>query len=138
MTDEQIPAIEGEVADQSGRVPLSGTAGDRLRSFIERIERLTDEIKDIQADRREVKKECKNDGFDMDLVSEVLRRRAMDPAKRQKLDDLMPMYQAAIGDWSVGMVDGGDLGQPALPGPHTAKLTTKTAEADAWASGAIG
>lgn len=136
MTDEpaELTALEGEDAD---RVPLSGSAGDRLRSFIERIERLGAEIADLQADRRDVKKDCKYDGFDMDLVNEVLRRRAMDPMKRQKLDELMPMYQAAIGDVPRGMVDGGTLGQAALPGPSTAKLS-KMAEADAWADGDIG
>ena len=42
----------------------SGFAPDRLRSFIERIERLEQEKQDLAADIREVYSEAKGVGFD--------------------------------------------------------------------------
>ena len=43
----------------------SGIAGDRLRSFVERIERLEEEIKGLTDDKKDIYAEAKGEGFDV-------------------------------------------------------------------------
>jgi len=74
---------------------LGGIAGDRLRSFIERIERLEEEKAALLADIKEVYAEAKGTGFDVKILRMVVRRRKMDAAERDELDDLLDVYERA-------------------------------------------
>lgn len=74
-----------------------GVAADRLRSLIERIERLTDEKKALQADIGEVFKEAKSAGFDVKVMRDLIRERAMDAADRREREELRELYRAALG-----------------------------------------
>jgi uncharacterized protein (UPF0335 family) len=74
-----------------------GIAAERLRSFVERIERLEEEKKTIQADIREVKSEAKNAGFDVKTINEILRLRKMDQSEREEHEALVDIYKAALG-----------------------------------------
>lgn len=73
------------------------TAGEVLRSFIERIERLNEEIKALNADKSEVFKEAKGTGFDAGAMREVIKLRAMDYEKRNEREELVELYLSAIG-----------------------------------------
>ena len=63
-----------------------GVAGERLKSFIERIERLEEEKRALAADIKEVYSEAKSAGFDIktmpDRVSASVRNRAIAPGRR--------------------------------------------------------
>lgn len=74
-----------------------GIAAERLRSFIERIERLEEEKKHLQADIREVKSEAKSAGFDIKTINEILRLRKMDQSEREEHEALVDIYKAALG-----------------------------------------
>lgn len=74
-----------------------GIAAERLRSFIERIERLEEEKKQLQADIREVKSEAKSAGFDIKTINEILRLRKMDQSEREEHEALVDIYKAALG-----------------------------------------
>ena len=73
------------------------TAAARLKSFIERIERLTEEKKALAEDIREVFSEAKGSGFDVKVMREVLRLRAMDSADRAEREAILDTYRAALG-----------------------------------------
>jgi uncharacterized protein (UPF0335 family) len=78
-------------------VDLSGdNAGKVLLSYCERIERLAEEAAAIRDDTKEVFAELKGNGFDVATVRKALRRRAMDPAKREEQDSLLEIYETAL------------------------------------------
>ncbi len=74
-----------------------GVAGERLRSFIERVERLEEERAGIGADIREVYAEAKSAGFDAKIMRQIVRLRRMDTAERQEEEALLETYQRALG-----------------------------------------
>lgn len=76
---------------------VGGIAADRLRSFIERIERLEEEKAALAADIREVYAEAKGTGFDTKIMRQIVRLRKMDAASRQEQDELLDLYKRAIG-----------------------------------------
>jgi len=75
----------------------SGVAGERLRSFIQRIERLEEEKKSLGAEIREVFAEAKSDGFDPKIMRQVIKLRKMDAADRQEKEALLETYLSALG-----------------------------------------
>lgn len=74
-----------------------GIAVDRLRSFIERIERLEEDKAAITADIRDVFAEAKGEGFDVKILRQVLKLRRMDRNDRQEQQELVDLYMAALG-----------------------------------------
>ena len=74
-----------------------GIAGERLRSFIQRIERLEEEKKTISDDIREVFAEAKSNGFDPKIMRQVIRLRRMETADRQEQEALLETYLSALG-----------------------------------------
>jgi uncharacterized protein (UPF0335 family) len=74
----------------------SGVAGDRLKSFVERIERLKSEIKDLQEDVKEVKQEAKSAGFDVSGINAIIKLREMNAADRQEMDAILDVYKQAL------------------------------------------
>ena len=74
-----------------------GVAGERLRAFIERVERLEEERAGIGADIREVYGEAKSAGFDSKIMRQIVRLRRMDSAQRQEEEALLDTYQRALG-----------------------------------------
>lgn len=76
---------------------VGGIAGDRLRSFIERIERLEAEKANLAADVREVYSEAKGTGFDVKILRLIVRLRKLDVAERQEQEDLTDVYKRALG-----------------------------------------
>ena len=75
----------------------SGFAPDRLRSFIERIERLEQEKQDLAADIREVYSEAKGIGFDPKIMRQVVRLRKLDDNDRRELEMVLDTYMHALG-----------------------------------------
>ncbi len=73
-----------------------GIAGDRLRSFVERIERLEEEIKGLSEDKKEIFSEAKGEGFDVKILKEVVRLRKEDKKDRDERDSLLDLYLHAI------------------------------------------
>jgi uncharacterized protein (UPF0335 family) len=76
---------------------LSASAQGKLKSLIERIERLEEDRKAVGADLREVYAEAKGEGFDTKILRKVVRLRGQDSAKRQEEEALVDLYIAAIG-----------------------------------------
>jgi uncharacterized protein (UPF0335 family) len=76
---------------------VGGIAGDRLRSFIERIERLDEEKRALGADIKEVFSEAKSAGFDLPTMRQILRIRKMDQEDQDEKQALLDTYMNALG-----------------------------------------
>lgn len=74
-----------------------GVSGQRLKAFIERIERLEEEKAALAEDVKEIYAECKGVGFDVKIVRKVIRLRKMETEKRHEEEQLLDLYKSAIG-----------------------------------------
>lgn len=75
----------------------SGFAKEQLKTFTDRLLRLDEEIDALKADRKEVKKEAKGNGFDTKVMELVVKRLKMDKADRQEADAVQDLYESALG-----------------------------------------
>ncbi len=75
---------------------VGGIATDRLRSLIERIEKLEEDKKEISTDIREVFAEAKSAGFDVKIMRAILKLRKMDAADRDEQEFLLETYRKAL------------------------------------------
>lgn len=76
---------------------VGGIAGDRLKSFVERIERLEEERNALSDDKRDVYAEAKSSGFDVKILREVIKLRRMDDPDRREREELLDLYMRALG-----------------------------------------
>jgi len=76
---------------------IGGVAVDRLRSFVERIERLEEEKQALAADIREVYGEAKGAGFDVKVLRQIIRLRKMDASDRSEMEEILSVYRRALG-----------------------------------------
>ncbi len=74
-----------------------GPDGGKLAAFIERIERLEEERKELGADVREVFAEAKGEGFDTKIMRQIIRLRKMTPADRAEAEFLRDSYKKLLG-----------------------------------------
>jgi uncharacterized protein (UPF0335 family) len=72
-------------------------AADQLRSFVDRIERIEEEIKGLNGDKSDIYKEAKMNGFDVKVLRKVVALRRKDYAERQEEDAILEMYMQALG-----------------------------------------
>lgn len=71
--------------------------GARLRSFIERVERLEEEKKVLAEDIKEIYAEAKGQGFDVKTMRKIVALRKKDPDDRAEEDALLDTYLSALG-----------------------------------------
>jgi len=86
----QVAALK--VQEQTG-----GISGERLRSFILRIEKLEEDKAAVGEDLKEVYAEAKGVGFDTKIIRQIIRLRKIEVDKRRENDELLELYKAAIG-----------------------------------------
>ncbi|WP_426051318.1 DUF2312 domain-containing protein [Brevundimonas sp. SL161] len=77
---------------------MNATAQGRLRTIIERIERLEEDKAAIMADMKEVFLEAKGEGYDVKILRKVIRIRKQDKAKRQEEDAILDLYLSVLGE----------------------------------------
>ena len=77
---------------------LTASAQGRLRTIVERLERLEEDKKAVMADQKEVFAEAKGEGYDVKTLRKVLRIRAQDKAKRQEEEAILDLYLSALGE----------------------------------------
>ena len=93
--DATVP--EPETNSDSTSQP-AGLAADRLKAYIERIERLEEEKKNLTADTREVYAEAKSSGFDTKTMRKVVALRKLDQSERLEQEALLDTYLRALGE----------------------------------------
>jgi uncharacterized protein (UPF0335 family) len=75
-----------------------GVDAGRLKSLIQRIEKLEEEKANIANDIKEVYSEAKSAGYDVKILRQVIRIRKMDKADRDEMDELLELYLSALGE----------------------------------------
>ena len=73
-----------------------GIAGDRILSFIERVEQIEEELKALTEGKKEVFSEAKGEGFDVKVLREILRLRKQDKDERDEQESLLDLYMRAM------------------------------------------
>lgn len=75
---------------------VGGVASERLKSFVEHIERLEEERQALSGDIREVYSEAKGSGFDIKVLRQIIRLRKMDSGDRSEMEELIDVYKRAL------------------------------------------
>ncbi|MCM8735965.1 DUF2312 domain-containing protein [Azospirillum sp. A1-3] len=76
---------------------VGGIAAERLKSFVERIEKLEEEKAGISEYVKEIYAEAKGTGFDTKIIRQIIRLRKMDKADRQEAEAILELYKEALG-----------------------------------------
>lgn len=76
---------------------VAGVSGERLKSFIDRIERLEEEKKALAEDIKDVYAEAKATGYETRIMRKIVGLRKMDSHKRREEEELLDLYKSAIG-----------------------------------------
>ena len=76
---------------------VGGVAVERLKSFIERIERLEEEKRALSGDIKEVYAEAKGTGFEPKIMRQIIKIRKMDKEEVDEEESLLDLYKRAIG-----------------------------------------
>jgi uncharacterized protein (UPF0335 family) len=76
---------------------VGGVAVERLKSFIERIERLEEEKRGLSGDIKEVYAEAKGTGFEPKIMRQIIKLRQMDKEEVDEVESLLDLYKRALG-----------------------------------------
>ncbi len=74
-----------------------GIAAERLRSIVDRIERLEEERKALAGDIKDIYSEAKSAGFDVKVLRQLIRIRKSEPAEVEEQETLLDVYRRALG-----------------------------------------
>jgi uncharacterized protein (UPF0335 family) len=71
-------------------------SGDQLRTIVERIEKIEEEIKELNEGKREIFQEAKGNGFDIKVIRQIVRLRKQDQKEREEHESLLEVYLRAM------------------------------------------
>ncbi|ANA12903.1 DUF2312 domain-containing protein [Acetobacter oryzifermentans] len=92
----EFPSTHNEFSS-SNDPAVGGIAADRLRSIIERVERLEEERKGLAGDIKDIFTEAKSAGFDVKVIRQIIRLRKQEPAEVEEQETLLDIYRRALG-----------------------------------------
>ena len=90
-------AVATRAKDDREDAEVGGIAADRLRSIIERIERLDEERKGLADNIKDIFAEAKSAGFDVKVVRQIISIRKKEPAEVEEQETLLDLYRRALG-----------------------------------------
>lgn len=76
---------------------LQKSAQAQLRQFVEQIERLSEEQKQLAADIRDKYSEAKSVGFDVKALKAIVRMRKKSASEREEEESILTVYMSALG-----------------------------------------
>jgi len=82
---------------EKSEAKTGGIAADRLRSLVERIERLEEERKALGSDIKDIYAEAKSAGFDVKVLRQLIRIRKQEAAEVEEQESLLDVYRRALG-----------------------------------------
>lgn len=92
MSEAALADYTSSAANDTG-----GVSGQRLKAFVERIERLEEEKAGLAEDIKDIFAESKAVGFDTKTIRKIIRLRKMDREKRREEEELLELYKSALG-----------------------------------------
>lgn len=78
---------------------IGDNSNGQLRSIIERIERIEEEVKSLNDDKKEIYAEAKGNGYDPRALRELIKERKQDQAKRDEIEAIKDIYRNALGEF---------------------------------------
>lgn len=78
-------------------IKAGGVAVERLRSLVERIERLEEERKALGSDIRDIYAEAKSAGFDPKVLRHLIKIRKQEAAEVEEQETMLDIYRRALG-----------------------------------------
>ena len=75
-------------------------AGDQLRTIVERIEEVEEEIKELTEGKKEIYLEAKGNGYDVKILREIIKLRKQNAEERDERETLIEAYWQAIQEGS--------------------------------------
>ena len=78
-------------------VKMAEIDASKLLSYVERIERLNEEVKGLQTDIKEIYDEAKSNGYDVKALKAIIALRKLDEAEREEAETVLDVYKAALG-----------------------------------------
>ena len=69
----------------------------KLLSYVERVERLNEEVKALQTDIKEIYEEAKSNGYDVKALKAIIALRKLDEPEREEAETVLDVYKAALG-----------------------------------------
>ncbi|WP_298215074.1 DUF2312 domain-containing protein [Acidocella sp.] len=98
MDDNSAEASAAQTRDvRTSKTETGGVAAERLRSIVERIERLEEERKALGADIKDIFNEARSAGFDVAVLRQVIKLRKKEPAEVEEQETLLDIYRRALG-----------------------------------------
>jgi uncharacterized protein (UPF0335 family) len=94
---EDAEAIHDTVRNHKRSPEADGIATDRLRSIVDRIERLEEERKALGSDIKDIFAEAKSAGFDVKVLRQLIKIRKAEPAEVEEQESLLDIYRRALG-----------------------------------------
>lgn len=85
------PANDAETRD------VENVSGQRLKSYLDRIDRLEEEKKGLADDIKDIYAEAKGVGYDTKTIRKLVKLRRMETEKRREEEELLELYKSAVG-----------------------------------------
>ena len=90
-------ALDSTTKEPEDRAQWGNVSAERLRSIIERVERLEEERKALSGDVKDILSEAKSAGFDVKVIRQLIRIRKQEPAEVEEQETLLDVYRKALG-----------------------------------------
>ncbi len=94
---EKAAQSRARQAEDDDTPATGGIAADRLRSLIERVERLEEERRALGSDIKDIYAEAKSAGFDVKVLRKLISLRKVEAKEREEMDGLLEVYMRALG-----------------------------------------
>ena len=88
---------KASAANDTETKDVENVSGQRLKNYLDRIDRLEEEKKGLADDIKDIYAEAKGVGFDVKTIRKLVRLRKMDTNKRHEEEELLELYKSAVG-----------------------------------------
>jgi uncharacterized protein (UPF0335 family) len=82
----------------AAQTSMTDAAREKLKQFVQRIERLEEDRAGVAADIKDVYAEAKALGYDVKALRQVIRLRKQDRQEREELEAMLDLYLLALGE----------------------------------------
>jgi uncharacterized protein (UPF0335 family) len=76
----------------------NSVAAQELKAYVERIEKIEEELDAIKSDLKEIYAEAGSNGFDKKVLRKIVARRKRERAEVQEEESIMTLYLQALGE----------------------------------------
>jgi uncharacterized protein (UPF0335 family) len=97
ISADDVGHIHDALNNRRRTATADGVASDRLRSIVDRIERLDQERTNLAADIKDIYAEAKSAGFDVKVLRQLIALRKKDDAEVEEMETLLDVYKRSLG-----------------------------------------